>query len=73
MPYDPLLGPDPDALHPIPAHPRVMFARNLPLPPNVEIGAYSYYDDPDGPVGTKTKRIRIFFDNETIKCLQEIA
>lgn len=49
MTHDPLLGPDPDALHPIPAHPRVMFARNLPLPPNVEIGAYSYYDDPDGP------------------------
>lgn len=55
MPDDPVLGPDPDALRPIPAHPRVMFARNLPLPPNVEIGAYSYYDDPDGPVDTRVK------------------
>jgi virginiamycin A acetyltransferase len=49
MPHDPRLGPDPDALHPMPRHPRVTFIRNLPLPPNVEVGAYTYYDDPEGP------------------------
>ena len=43
-------SPDPSALHPIPEFPRVMFVRNLPeLPANVEIGEYTYYDDPDGP------------------------
>lgn len=47
--HDPRFGPDPDALHPLADHPRVMFVRNLPLPPNVEIGAYTYYDDPEGP------------------------
>lgn len=42
--------PDPAALHPIPEFPRVMFVRNLPdLPLSVEIGEYTYYDDPDGP------------------------
>jgi virginiamycin A acetyltransferase len=41
-------GPDPDALHPIPQHPRVVFIKNLALPTNVEVGAYTYYDDPDG-------------------------
>jgi len=42
--------PDPSALHPLPEFPRVMFVRNLPdLPENVEIGEYTYYDDPDGP------------------------
>lgn len=46
MPHDPRLGPDPDALHPLPGHPRVTVLRNLALPPNVEIGAYTYYDDP---------------------------
>lgn len=52
MPHS-LLGPDPDALHPVPEHPRIMFVRNLPNLgrdlPNVEIGRYSYYDDPAGP------------------------
>lgn len=46
----PLVGPDPDMLHPMAGHPRVMFVRNLPgLPANVEIGRYTYYDDPEGP------------------------
>ena len=48
MPHDPRFGPDPDALHPVPGHPRVVFVRNLDLPPNVEVGAYTYYDDPGG-------------------------
>ena len=49
MPHDPRFGPDPDSLHPLPDHPRVTFIRNLDLPPNVEVGAYTYYDDPAGP------------------------
>ena len=42
-------GPDPTRLHPMAQHPRVTFVRNLDLPDNVEVGAYSYYDDPAGP------------------------
>jgi virginiamycin A acetyltransferase len=42
-------GPDPALLHPMPDHPRVMFVRNLVDLPNVEIGEYTYYDDPGGP------------------------
>lgn len=49
MPHDTTFGPDPDLLHPLPQHPRVVFLKNLALPPNVEVGAYSYYDDPAGP------------------------
>lgn len=33
----------------MPGHSRVVFIKNLDLPPNVEVGAYSYYDDPNGP------------------------
>ena len=47
MPHRP--GPDPDALHPLAGHGRVTFIRNLALPENVEVGAYTYYDDPAGP------------------------
>lgn len=49
MPHDPAFGPDPDLLHPLPQHPRVVFVKNLPLPANVVVGAYTYYDDPSGP------------------------
>lgn len=49
MAHDPRFGPDLAALHPLPRHPRVVFIRNLDLPSNVEVGAYTYYDDPDGP------------------------
>jgi len=42
--------PDPDQLYPMPEHPSVMFVRNLPnLPPNVDIGEFTYYDDAAGP------------------------
>ncbi len=49
MPHDARTGPDPARLHPLAEHARVTFIRNLDLPPNVEVGAYSYYDDPAGP------------------------
>ncbi len=45
--------PDPDALHPLPEFPRVVFLRPLLAslgaagPGNVEVGAFTYYDDPD--------------------------
>jgi virginiamycin A acetyltransferase len=42
--------PDPDELLPIPGQPGVLFVRNLPgLPGNVQIGEFTYYDDPAGP------------------------
>jgi virginiamycin A acetyltransferase len=42
--------PDPHALHPIPGIDRVAFVRNLRnLPPTIEVGEYTYYDDPEGP------------------------
>ena len=43
-------GPDPDGLHPLRAHPRVVFLRPLAAGrANVEVGPYAYYDDPDAP------------------------
>lgn len=41
--------PDPNALHPMPAHPRVVFLKPLVDRPNVEIGDFTYYDDPHAP------------------------
>ncbi len=41
--------PSPDQRHPMPGHPRVGFLKALCTRPTIEVGDYSYYDDPDGP------------------------
>lgn len=42
-------GPNPDLKHPISMHKRVGFLKNLVHSENIEIGDFTYYDDPDGP------------------------
>ncbi len=42
-------GPDPKALFPNPAAPSVCFIKNAVTRPNIEVGEYSYYDDPVHP------------------------
>ena len=41
-------GPDPTELHPVPGFEQVCFIKNAISNPNVIIGDYTYYDDPDG-------------------------
>jgi virginiamycin A acetyltransferase len=40
--------PDPRVLHPLPEHVRVVFLKPLVTDPRIEIGEFTYYDDPDG-------------------------
>lgn len=42
-------GPKPEVKHPLDMHKRVGFLKPLVDAPNVEIGEYTYYDDPEGP------------------------
>jgi virginiamycin A acetyltransferase len=42
-------APDPMSLHPLPGHERVVFLKPLVTDPRIEVGDYSYYDDPDDP------------------------
>lgn len=41
-------GPDPFDPHPLPGFPQVCFIKNTVTNPNIVIGDYTYYDDPDG-------------------------
>lgn len=41
-------GPDPDNRHPMAGFPQVCFIKNIVANPNINIGDYTYYDDPDG-------------------------
>ena len=42
-------GPDPKTRHPIQGVLRTGFLNNFITRPNIEVGDYSYYDDPNGP------------------------
>ncbi len=41
------IAPSPDQLYPLPDHPRVVLLKPLINSPNIEVGDYTYYDDPD--------------------------
>lgn len=55
-------GPKPEIKHPIPMHPRVGFLKSLVTAPNIEVGDYTYYDDPDGPDAFQTKCVLHHYD-----------
>jgi virginiamycin A acetyltransferase len=41
------IAPDPNTLHPVEGQPRVVFLKPLVTDPRIEVGEYTYYDDPD--------------------------
>lgn len=42
-------GPSPDNPHPMAGFPQVCYLNNVITRPNIEVGDYTYYDDPRGP------------------------
>jgi virginiamycin A acetyltransferase len=44
-------APDPAVLHPVTGQERVVFLKALVTDPRIEVGDYTYYDDPDDPLG----------------------
>ncbi len=42
-------GPDPGERFPLPASPRLGFLKNFITRPTIDVGDYTYYDDPAGP------------------------
>jgi virginiamycin A acetyltransferase len=43
-------APDPMRLHPVSGQDRVVFLKPLVTDPRIEVGEYTYYDDPDDPL-----------------------
>jgi len=41
-------GPNPGTAFPMPGFPQVCFLKNIVTRPNIEVGNFTYYDDPDG-------------------------
>jgi virginiamycin A acetyltransferase len=55
-------GPDPSSVYPMPGFPQVVFLRSVITRPNIEVGDYSYYDDPDGAERFETRNVLYHFD-----------
>lgn len=51
-------GPDPHTPYPMPGLPQICFLKSIITRPNIEIGDYTYYDDPDG--------VKRFEDNDAL-------
>jgi virginiamycin A acetyltransferase len=43
-------APDPTTVHPVSGQERVVFLKPLVTDPRIEVGEYTYYDDPDDPL-----------------------
>ncbi|QFI65823.1 CatB-related O-acetyltransferase [Sinorhizobium alkalisoli] len=56
------LAPDSGAKFPIAEFPRIGFLKNLVRSPLIEIGEYSYYDDPEGPECFEEKCVLYHYD-----------
>ncbi|MBD8563197.1 Vat family streptogramin A O-acetyltransferase [Oxalobacteraceae sp. CFBP 8763] len=41
-------GPSPDTMYPMDGFPQICFLKNATTRPNIEIGDFTYYDDPNG-------------------------
>lgn len=55
-------APDPMNPYPMPGFPQVGFLKPLVDRPNIEIGEYTYYDDPDGPAHFIERCVHYHFD-----------
>ncbi len=59
----PLKGPDPQQIHPMEGVAQVAFLRPVVDHPMIEIGDYTYYDDPAGPERFVERCVRYHFEH----------
>jgi virginiamycin A acetyltransferase len=56
----------PTTLHPMPGQPRVVLLKPLVTSPLIEVGEYSYDDDPDDPTAFETRNVRYHYGPEKL-------
>ncbi|WP_281157135.1 CatB-related O-acetyltransferase [Streptomyces sp. HYC2] len=60
------MSPDPTTVHPLPAHERVVFLKPLVTSPNIDVGDYTYYDDPDGATDFERRNVLYAYGPERL-------
>ncbi|MGF0114904.1 CatB-related O-acetyltransferase [Promicromonospora sp. Marseille-Q5078] len=63
---EPPVPPDPTELHPMPEHPRVVLLKPLVTSPLIDVGDFSYYDDPDDPTAFETRNVLYHYGPERL-------
>ncbi|WP_228002423.1 CatB-related O-acetyltransferase [Nocardia australiensis] len=63
---DVTLSPDPNTVHPLPAHDRVVFLRPLITSPKIVVGDYTYYDDPDSSTDFEHRNVLYAYGPERL-------
>jgi virginiamycin A acetyltransferase len=58
--------PDPAALHPLTEHPRVVFLKPLITDPRIQVGEFTYYDDPDDATAFETRNVLYAYGPEKL-------
>ncbi|MDJ1131444.1 CatB-related O-acetyltransferase [Streptomyces iconiensis] len=66
MPVMNLIPADPTVLHPVPEQPRVVLLKPLVTSGLIEVGEFSYYDDPDDPTAFETRNVLYHYGPEKL-------
>lgn len=61
-----MTAPDPATLHPMAGQPRVVLLKPLVTSPLIEVGEYSYYDDPGDPTAFETANVLYHYGPEKL-------
>jgi virginiamycin A acetyltransferase len=56
-------GPKPTTIHPLPDVPQIGFLKPIVDHPRIEVGEYTYYDDPAGPEHFVDRCVRYHFEH----------
>jgi virginiamycin A acetyltransferase len=59
-------APDPTVLHPVAGQDRVVYLRPLVKDPRIEVGEYTYYDDPDDALGFERNAVLYAYGPERL-------
>ena len=59
-------APDPQVLHPVEGQDRVVYLRPLVTDPRIEVGDYTYYDDPDDALGFERNAVLYAYGPERL-------
>jgi len=59
-------APDPKVLHPVEGQDRVVYLRPLVTDPRIEVGEYTYYDDPDDALGFERNAVLYAYGPERL-------
>jgi virginiamycin A acetyltransferase len=59
-------APDPKVLHPVEDQDRVVYLRPLVTDPRIEVGEYTYYDDPDDALGFERNAVLYAYGPERL-------